>query len=393
MHRTKVKLSTLCFFSAYTLFIITKLIGSSLYNRMLPSYWQSAVNLLIVIILIAKWAFCERLTYRKFIVCASVFLVTSIVVLRAQYGRLFISIFLVMSGRDIEFRKIVKWTAIEAFLIMLFVFVSCKVGILRDYTYTRFGGIAHSYGFLYYSSFAYLSMLLTISFCYLQKEKIKYRHILILIVLNYLMYKLHTTRLTLVVIYAFLFLYVIIYKFHWVVLKKRIWLYVATLMPLVMFVLTFALVLMYQQGNFALTNVFYSTLISRLRFSAQALDEYGVHLFGTHLSMVGNVAMTYGDAEQYFYVDSAYIYTVIAYGLVFSVVLMILYTVLYRYIYRVGDQFAYLWLAVMLIACVVNNFIVSPIYNPLLFMIPEALLKRGIDADVPMGAMVKLDSA
>ena len=109
------------------------------------------------------------------------------------------------------------------------------------------------------------------------------------------------------------------------------------------------------------------------QYAVEAIEKYGIRLFATRVQQFGNTAKVYGSAESAFYIDSGYVYSVIAYGIIFTVLVLVLYTILFRYLYQTNEKILYLWVATMLFSSIMNNFLYDIMNNPVLFLIPAAV--------------------
>lgn len=117
-----------------------------------------------------------------------------------------------------------------------------------------------------------------------------------------------------------------------------------------------------------------NTIVGRLEYSVEAIERYGIHMFSTRVEQLGNTALVYGGESSAFYIDSGYVYSIIAYGIFFTVISLMAYTVLLRYLYMTKQRVLYLWIVTMLFASIMNNFLYDIINNPVLFLIPVAVL-------------------
>ena len=252
--------------------------------------------------------------------------------------------------------------------------LSCVVNILPDYTYThRMGDIikvAHSYGFKYYSSPGYIAMALTAIYLYLH-ENSSYFKLGIIAFINYALFLYHTNQTSILISVFLIIVYIFTRKIKILTFDNKIWNCFSTVFPSLLCLGTVELINLYAINALILSQSF-STLTSRLKYSLQAINQYGISLFGTKVTMYGNTQRYYGNATSGFYIDSGFLYSLIAYGIIFTVVLILIYTIIYKYTVKC-DGFLFVWMSVILAACVVNNYLLSCYFNPLIFLLPQAI--------------------
>ncbi len=376
LFKAKIQLNNLLFFSALTLCMIRHILDSSLYDNILPDIWTRLINGSVLLLLVLKWLLEEEFTAPKLIIWAIVFAILAIIAVTNGYLDIFVVIALAFSAQDISFDDILKCVIINLCVLTFFVIGSCALGILEDYTYTHsivsFVDMAHSLGFKYYSTLGYIAMTITAIFLYMNRN-CSYVTLIIIAVANSLFFFVHTTVLAIAVSFVMIVVYLITVKWSWLKFEKEFWDYLAILAPLGFFTGTVLIVFIYATGSFSIDIPFLRTIVGRLEYSIQALDEYGIHLFGSRVVMYGNTALYYGDAESGFYIDSGYIYMLIAYGIIISIVVIGFYMCLSHYVYMQHDAYLYVWLIVILGICIINNFVLSVAYNPLLLLLPKAL--------------------
>lgn len=151
-----------------------------------------------ILILILKEVYRKAISFKDiftFIVCIGL----SFILLKSMNGQyallpLFV---LIYSARDIEFRKIAKFTVIFSALILLIVIISAKLNIIQNYIYINDKGRVREYlGFRYalYPStilFNIIALDLYINFKKCSKSKFIFWALL-----NYWLYTYTNSRLT-----------------------------------------------------------------------------------------------------------------------------------------------------------------------------------------------------
>lgn len=371
----RVKLNEILFFSALMCYCAHYFIDGSLIESKIPAILK-VLKAVILALLFFKWMIAERYNKKKTAVWGIFLIAVFMVSITGKYKGILLSMCLVISGQDIEFDKIVKVLLTNTLAWSAVIVLLCKAGFLPDYTFVHQLGasstIGHSYGFRYYSWIGYIAMAVTMMWIYLRK-KAGLLELLILAVMNYLLYKVHTTNLSFYITLMFMLAYYCVEKLKIVRFQGRFWKFLATILPFSLCGVTMAAVIAYGKGIFSVSVSWMNTIVGRLEYSVEALQRYGIHLFATRVEQLGNTAMIYEGAETAFYIDSGYVYSIIAYGIFFTLISLTLYTLLFRHLYYMKERILYLWIATLLFASIINNFAYDIINNPVLFLIPAAV--------------------
>jgi len=151
------------------------------------------------------------------------------------------------------------------------------------------------------------------------------------------------------------------------------------LLPWIACLFTVLIVYLYRSNSIAsiiISKLFNGNqLIARLNYSSIAIDKYGFKLFGSKVEMFGQTAYTFGGAPSAFYIDSGYMYSLIANGIIFTIFLLMIYSYLLKTLLNQGEPQQFLYLVLIVLISVINNFLLNIIYNPLLITYGIALLE------------------
>lgn len=373
----KVRIKDLLFYLTLTLYCAYYYIDASLFDYLIPGIVLTAMKMVIFSLLFIKWIVGEKYTVRKLIISVTTLLVVIIVSIIGKYSSLLLVMMIIISCSDICFDNLLKVLEINIWFWFLVIVFACKIGVLQDYTFPRviFGRacIAHSLGYKYYSWLGYTSMALTMLWVY-RIKKIKIKDIVISLIINGAFFVIHTTNLSMILTLIFILGCYCTETRKIIDLTKRIWKGVAVVLPLGLYSTTLAMIYQYSEGKITLSTPFLSTIVSRLRFSVQAFEIYGIHLFGTQVVQVGNTDIYYGNKTEGIYIDSGFIYSTIAYGVILTCILMIIYTWLGLYLYKEKEKILYVWLMTLMLACCVNNFVCDIINNPVILLFPNVIV-------------------
>lgn len=375
----RIPLLELIFLAVYALFAAAMIIDASLISlgpiKTLINY--GSVGILAAILIIRSYSLKQIRFYLLF----GIFIFAALTTKRTF---LLVYMLLLLNARYSSFRKIVFTSLIASSLSILFVILCCKLGLIADLVYTRDGvENAHSYGFGHYSSISYFALYITLMWLYLRKHAVGWLELAALAAFNFGIYRITTTRLSFYLALFVLLLYVIIVKYRWIKTSSTFIVFLSSIGFAVCFTACVLLHYMYDPSNEILEKL-NQQLNSRLLMGRTAFDLYGLKLFGQSIEMVGIKSAVFGEGNQkYFYIDSGYVYALIGYGILFTIVLLLLYTMVLRNTAKKEQGVLFIWAVTVMLFSISNNAWVSITYNPLLFyaVVPEAnnVLTRLLD--------------
>lgn len=285
-----------------------------------------------------------------------------------------IPLLLALASETTDFKSTLNYIVLSTIITTALVVLLCILNIIPDYTYTRKMGdivrLAHSCGFKYYSSLGYICMTLTGIYLYQQKD-ISFLKLGIIELISYGLYLVHTNQTAIAFSTILLVAYIFTRKMKVLNFSNKFWKFVSIVTPSLLCFGTFELINLYKKGILALP-LYLGTLTGRLSYSVRAINEYGISLFGTKVAMSGATQKVYGDATSAFYIDSGFLYSFIAYGIVCTILIVFIYTLIYRYVASIGDGFLFVWMGGILALCVINNYLLSCYFNPFIFLLPYA---------------------
>lgn len=377
----------LAYLAAYVVYIFYEVLSYSRYVSILPNMVFITMKLTIVGLLLLSVFLFKTMSFKELVVDFILFTLGIAVAVQSTKGfSLLIIVLFIMCSSHIDYWRLLYVTMIVLFLGWLFVTGSSLIGILENRTYARpaLGLTAQTYGFNYY---AYPTMaLFTCSVIYLiyHRQRCSYLRLIAVFLLNYFAAQVYTTRVYLWALTAFELYLILTCKWKFIKLKSRIWDFIARWGYLACFAGTYIVYSNYDKSRpfWAAANAFLS---GRLQLGKQGLDNYQLSLFGTEVIMSGNAERVYGNVStESDYIDSGYLYTLLAYGIVFSLIIILCYTLVFRYLYLKQEILLYGWMGLFMILNIVNNYVLLIEINPmLLFTLTAWKEKANIRKKVP----------
>lgn len=365
--------------TVYAMFVLWRVLNNSNYVfgavGTLLTLFSTGVK--IVIVFLSLFAIVATKKYKvNELVSAVVLVVTSFAALmRNDYDVVFLTILMVVSMRRIDFRRIVTYTMYGQIIGALLVVGGCFVGIIEDFTYTHQmtsgSQLAHTYGFTYYTTPAYLMLAIMMEWNYLHFDKVKLTRLVGWGLVQFAVYKIFSSRASFYMSLMYLAL-LLVFSARRFQMKSWIWKAAAALGITALLIVNILLVQEYNKGNMLVIGL--DTLTSgRLFYASKAMALYGVRLLGGQIPMSGAYESTFGISQEYFYLDSGYLYSLLCYGSLITILLVLAYTVIFVDAARKRNKSIYCWLLVFMVINLNNNMFVSLHYMPLLFLLPHAL--------------------
>lgn len=357
------------FYAAFFVFIVHRILWQSLYTTILPARVFHLMDYLCMLFVVARILLLGNRFRKRELAIYAVFVIFALLVVRAGYSSRYLTMFLlIIAAKDIDFEQTIKVSLCATTLALLAVLLGCKLGILQDLTWARyiFGKQAHGLGFSYYSYPATYVFSVSCMYLYLRRKKYTLLELIVLFALQYYVYSYSSSRLY---VYAFAALVImcVLYKHHILKFEKKIWTYILFAMFPFFQIVILLLTKLYASGNqhLAAVDVVFS---GRMALMSTALETYGIHFLPYYIKMIGGAE---NAGAAYFYIDSGYMYIALCFGVVGIVVVNGIYIALFRKCLKSEDKFLCIWLIVICVMCICNNFIFSLILNPITLLIPS----------------------
>ncbi len=354
----------LLFLLVYSIYSFTAVLSSSLFA--FASVLSSLVMYASCGVLVFLWFLQKQFDTKRILLHIIIVVVMCLAVLTTgRKNLLLFSLFIINAGA-VDVNKIARTSIVATFSATCLVILSCKAGVLPDRVYYHEGALAHSLGFSYYGSYPYIIMFNMLAYLYVRK-KLHWVEIIAFVLLNNYIYYNSTLRLTYYLSLFVVLLYVVMIKMDFVTLNRKLYRRLSLLVFPGFFLFTIIGSLKYNSQR-RWWRELNDLLSGRLYLSKIAFQRYHVKPFGqfieTNNMINGRIVTT-----NYFYIDSGYIYAILGYGLVFTLLLLAVYSFLIHYSCRTNDKKLFVWLLSLAIFTVVNNVWVSVHYNCLLLML------------------------
>lgn len=338
-----------------------------------PDYFYSNVRAVLTALVLARIILSGTYTRKEAILAGVITLLFLLCWRRREAEVLLDTLLLILGGKDISFKKILKvYLAVSAGLL-LFTMRAALTGTIENLIYAQEGRrLRHSFGICYPTDFSAHVFYSLLAYVCIRGEKIKSAEIAGIGAIGILVYYFCDARAnTLCILLLAGVLCYHRFRMHLARKKQKVyemngvWSVLlassAVLCALLMTVLT----LNYSPES-RLSLWMDRVINSRLRCGKKGVDLFGFHLFGQQIPMQGSGGSV-KESVRYFFLDCSYISIVLQYGLlVFGIVLAVCCVLGFRA--RREKQWILLWvLAIASLQCIMEHHLLEISYYPFLW--------------------------
>ncbi len=228
-------------------------------------------------------------------------------------------------------------------------------------------------GFNYTNFAANYLFHICVAYFFVKKKGINLVETVIFLGLNLYLYKLTDTQGAYYIMYGLIALLWII-RILPTLFKYRYFKVITTwIMPVCAIVIT-VVTYLYSPGNTFLSTL-NRLLTSRLELGKEAMEKYGLKLFGTVTEW--KTGLEYRDDGTYFYVDASYLNIAFTFGVVVLILIMIGYMLTGRQKHREGNYNACASLIFLSLYSMVEERLFEPHFVPFVIFLGAAYIYKG----------------
>ena len=266
--------------------------------------------------------------------------------------------------RDFDFNKLVRVVLPVVVVILAFVILSSKIGIVPDYVEISATRTRHYLGFRYslYPSTVMLNIVGL--YIYIKQENITYKSLLLLLVSVLWIYLQTNSRLTTLSSIVLLTLGILLKRFP--KLLTRIRYLLIFLIPSYIFaaVASYIVAGKYTSAGSGLRAVD-NFLGGRIYLASKSLYIYGFDWLGKNIQWVGNGLNADGQRStmSYLYVDNMYIQVLQKYGLLYLIIFVTLLTLTLFILYKQRQYLLLLILSILAAHAMIDDLTFNLYYN------------------------------
>ena len=355
---------------AYSVYLILGIIESSFYAIYVQNY-SKIILLSCIILLVLGESVTFRVNYKDMMLGIVLIACFVYLYLFIGLGVSLIPLFM-YSTRNIDITGIIKISYIISVILLIIIILSSYLGVIENYIYYDTTRERQYLGFRYalYPS----SILCNIIFLkvYLEKERISWKSIILLLISSYILYTLTDSRLTFV-LGLLILVFSAVNKINPSICEKilsrlLIFSYVFVGIISLYFTLNYNHLIDWQEN---LNEI----LGGRLSLGYSTLEFYGYGLFGREVELVGNGLDVNGivNSSSYNYVDNLYVQLLLKTGVLFLVFFIICMTYVTYLTYKQKNLYLYVILVVLALHGLIDDLILQIQYNSFWLLITPVI--------------------
>lgn len=355
---------------AYSVYFILGIIESSFYAIYVQNYSKIILFSCIILLFLGE-SITFSVNYKDMMLGIVLIACFVYLYLFIGLGVSLIPLFM-YSTRNIDITGIIKISYIISIILLIIIMISSYLGVIENYIYYDTTRERQYLGFRYalYPS----SILCNIIFLkvYLDKERISWKSIILLLISSYILYTLTDSRLTFVLgglILIFSAVNKIIPSICEKILSRLlIFSYAFVGIISLYFTLNYNHLIDWQEN---LNEI----LGGRLSLGYSTLEFYGYGLFGREVELVGNGLDVNGivNSSSYNYVDNLYVQLLLKTGVLFLVFFIICMTYVTYLTYKQKNLYFYVILVMLALHGLIDDLILQIQYNSFWLLITPVI--------------------
>ena len=368
----RVNISRLIFYISFIFIVFAKFIQQTVYIEKLD-FLNITTRIIIVfacVFLIFKYIIDKHST--ESIIYSTLILVVAGLISYITSGWYVIMVLaiLLVNMKNINIRKLIIIWIIEISILMLFIAISYKIGVIGETTisWDRDTGIErYTLGYNYTTFSSNYFFHLTIFYLYIKRNLIKYLELGVLALLNIYLYNFTNTKAAVIYSVLAIILVILMKKFNF---SKG----VSYINKFSMFVGGFVaglLTYLYKYDSAIILEI--NVILSgRLYYGYKGIEEYGITLFGQKITWITEVIL---DSElQYNYIDSSYLNIMFNYGIIMLLFVMLGYYVLGKR--NISNDIYYsILILIITLHSMFDPQLIEIMYNPSILLLGYVITK------------------
>lgn len=288
--------------------------------------------LLWIIVIMFNMRTKQRINYTNITLLSSAFLIFAI----TKERRFLLLVLFMLAHKEYDIKKMIKINMMVIIVAIMSTLLFTGLGVYPNWIVARSATeVRYCLGYAYATFLPAEYLAVVISVCFIYREKLPYKIILLMQGINMIFYY-YTDSRTSFALTTILLSYIAVRKVGksmelpmalvCIVKKTSHW------VPIILLVLSLTLPTAYSDGNVVALNLD-KALSGRLHYSSMALDTYEINYFGTTIDWVGNGGSDFIEEikGEYNYVDNGYLRNLFDAGIVLTLIFLIAFSlILYK---------------------------------------------------------------
>ena len=361
------------FIIAFDIFLVGILLNSTKFNVIEPAIKMIHIiqivgaTLAIIKILLDAFEIFKSKKKLKINYLYLLFFLSTLVIFYITKSKtiVYFDVFL-LAAKDVDFNRILRSTLRVLIVTFIFVLSCCFCGLIDDLTVIRVDIVRHSYGWnspncLILNVFEIISL-----YMYLNRRRLNIFRFALCLLFLVLAYYVTNSRMGFL---AGILLILIFMLLRYTKFSKLydIFKYLVYALPTLLTIMFIGLVFAFEKCQLYELD---DKLTGRLFYSRNAIDEYKIKPFGTKIDFVGQqLEKEYTEGRVYNYVDNSYLKTLLNYGVIFTLYLLIFLFLLNRHAYKRKDYYLLSIFVVAELYCFFDSWLIGIEFNPYLLLL------------------------
>lgn len=378
------------FFAGFIIYMFWSIMRTTMFPHSSMAFNMCLV--FSVLILAVKIVFFDVYTFKMFMAVAGMFACSAIVFVSSGYFWPFLWVLMLVSAKDVPFKKILQLYLLLNIIIMGLAFIAAMLGVIENLAYNSDNPnndtLRYSFGCVYTTDFAAHIFFMLLTAYYLYYKSLRWYHYAGTCIIAGAIYYYCNARLDTICILLLVVFFGIYHIMRWQKEREQITVPSAeaegiqlitfkrtrTCLKLKKLFAKLALISMPVTGLFMyLITSAYSpddellesinlTITGRLALGKKGLKQFGVSLFGKDVPMEG-MGGSLVHTKPYFFIDCSYLFILLRYGILFLGIVFLIYGVIcYK---RKEDTALMLAILLLAISSAIDHHLLEEAYNPL----------------------------
>ncbi|HEL1613275.1 TPA: polymerase [Streptococcus suis] len=386
--RIKIERSALNDWLVYcgvSLYIVVSILTTTFFSKYIPGSFVHLISILSIFLISLHNIIVRKKDLSVFGATFTLGIMSLLIYFSiGSFQNYIYSLIIIFLLKDFEFDKLVKFVLPVIISVFVFIILSSKLGVVKDYIEISATRIRHYLGFRY-SLFPSTVMLNIVAlYVYSKKEKITYKNLLVLTLAILWIFWQTNSRLTALSSMVLILLAILLKRYP--KLLTRIRYLLIFLIPSYIFaaVASYIVAGKYTSAGSGLRAVdnFFG---GRIYLASKSLYYYGFSWLGKNIQWVGNGLNADGQRStmSYLYVDNMYIQVLQKYGLLYLIIFVTLLTITLFILYRKKQYFLFLILSILAVHAMIDDLTFYLYYNFFLVLLslPFAVNPKKIEKD------------
>lgn len=360
------------YFISYIPILLVSILNTTMYYQYIPSAYTKLVIMFSIGILLIKFIFIDEHTFLEYMSIILALIINLLAYYKSDNKYLLIMVIFMVASSALKEKSLILSYLVITIGVLIFAFISTKMGIIPDLVYQRNMLDRHSFGIIYPTDFAAHIFYLMCALTLLRFKRYNLLDFLLLIMVAICLFRYTDARLNTVMILLLALATLILKKMP--VLNKSIFKF-AWIVPIFSIIFAYLSTYFYSNGSafFAVLNKLFS---GRLGIVQNVLSENGIKLFGQKIienGWGGKGFYLNTNIYKYTYIDSAFMRLLIIYGVLATI--LFLFTIVV-YLKTVKNAELILIVSLILISGIIEQHFIDIAYNPFLLLLASSYFKQ-----------------